>query len=77
MWHTDIIEIFSIISSLGFKDKRMEEARDYILAKADEKGRWTLKRSFNGSMIANIEQKGRPNKWITLRAIKYFYLQQP
>ena len=31
--------------------------------------RWNLENTFNGRMIKNIEKKGKPSKWITLRAL--------
>jgi len=31
-------------------------------------GRWKLDDSLNGKMLADVEKKGRPSKWITLRA---------
>jgi len=33
-------------------------------------GRWLLKHSLNGKMWADIEVKGKPSKWITLRALR-------
>ncbi len=32
-------------------------------------GRWILDDSLNGKMYADIERKGKPSKWITLRAM--------
>lgn len=31
-------------------------------------GRWKLDDSLDGKMLADVEKKGRPSKWITLRA---------
>ena len=33
-------------------------------------GRWLMKHSLNGKMWADIEVKGKPSKWITLRALR-------
>lgn len=32
--------------------------------------RWTLRNTFNGRMIADVETKGEPSKWLTLRALQ-------
>ncbi len=70
MWNTDILEILSILTKFGYKDKRMQEALDVVISKQDEEGRWVLERTFNGRMQARIEKKGKPSKWITLNALK-------
>jgi hypothetical protein len=32
--------------------------------------RWTMRSSHNGKMIADVETKGAPSKWLTLRALQ-------
>jgi hypothetical protein len=76
MYQTDALEILGILTKLGYKDKRMQEAVDLVLSKQDAEGRWNLENTFNGKFQANIEQKGKPSKWITfnaLKALKTFY----
>jgi hypothetical protein len=29
-----------------------------------------MEKSFNGKMWADIEEKGKPSKWVTLRALR-------
>ncbi|MCW4034661.1 MAG: nitrogen fixation protein NifH [Candidatus Bathyarchaeota archaeon] len=70
MYQTDVLEILGILTSLGYKDERMQEAVDLVVSKQDELGRWELKNTFNGRFQTNIEQKGKPSKWITLNALK-------
>jgi len=70
MWQTDILEILGILTKLGFKDQRMQEAVDLVISKQDDHGRWNLESTFNGRFQVNIEQKGKPSKWITLNALK-------
>ena len=70
MYQTDVLEILGILTSLGYKDERMQEAVDLVVSKQDEHGRWELKNTFNGRFQTNIEQKGKPSKWITLNALK-------
>ena len=76
LYQTDVLEILGILTNLGYKDKRLQEAVDLVVSKQDEKGRWVLESTFNGRLQTNIEQKGKPSKWITLRALqvlKKFY----
>ena len=70
MYQTDVLEILGILTVLGVRDERMQEAVDLVVSKQDEEGRWTLENTFNGRFQTNIEQKGKPSKWITLNALK-------
>jgi hypothetical protein len=69
-YQSDILEVLGILTSLGVKDERMSESVDYIISTQQKDGRWLLKHSFNGKMICDIEEKGKPSKWITFRALK-------
>jgi hypothetical protein len=76
MWNTDVLEVLRILSNLGYKDERMQEAVDLVISKQDGQGRWKLESTYNGRFLVNIEQKRRPSKWVTLnaiRALKRFY----
>ncbi len=70
MYQTDVLEILGILTKLGYRDERMQEAVDLVISKQDDHGRWRLERTFNGRFQTNIEQKGKPSKWITLNALK-------
>jgi hypothetical protein len=70
MYQTDVLEILGILTSLGCKDERLQEAVDLVLSKQDENGMWTLENTFNGRFQVNIEQKGAVSKWVTLNALK-------
>jgi hypothetical protein len=76
MYQTDVLELLGILTKLGYRDVRMQEAVDLVLSKQDKMGRWSLENTFNGRFLTNIEQKGEPSKWITLHALaalKRFY----
>lgn len=76
MYQTDALEILGILTKLGYRDSRMQEAIDLVVSKQDAKGKWNLENTFNGRFQINIEKKGEPSKWITLRALnvlKRFY----
>jgi len=70
MYQTDVLESLGILTKLGYRDRRMQEAVDMVTSKQDEMGRWMLESTFNGRFQTNIEQKGIPSKWITLNALK-------
>jgi len=76
MYQTDALEILGILTRLGYKDKRMKEAVDLVVAKQDHQGRWKLENTFNDRFQVSIERKGKQSKWITLKALdtlKRFY----
>jgi hypothetical protein len=70
MYQDDILEILGILTQLGYYDQRMQEAIDILVSKQDGEGKWKLENTFNGRFQTNIEQKGKPSKWITLNALK-------
>ena len=70
MYQTDVLEILDILTALGYDDERMREAVDLVVSKQDDYGRWNLENTFNGRFQTNIEQKGKPSKWVTLSALK-------
>ena len=69
MYQDDVLEVLGILTKLGYKDKRMQEAIDLVVSKQDSQGRWPLENTFNGRFQTNIEEKGKPSKWITLNAL--------
>ncbi len=70
MYQTDALEILGVLTKLGCSDKRMQEAVDVLISKQESEGRWKLETTFNGRMQLDIEEKGKPSKWITLNALK-------
>ncbi len=64
------LELLLILSKMGYKDDRMQDAIDLLTSKQNKSGRWIMEQSLNGRMHANIEQKGEESKWITLYALK-------
>jgi len=51
-------------------DERMREALDLVASRADAQGRWKLQQTFNGRFVVDIETKGEPSRWVTLRALE-------
>ena len=68
---SDVLEITAVLVELGYAgDPRLARAVELILRKRDAQGRWKLENSLNGKMWHDIEKKGKPSKWVTLRAMR-------
>jgi len=68
---SDVLETTAVLIELGYgDDPRLAHALDFILSRQDAQGRWRLENSLNGKMWTNIEEKGQPSKWVTLRALR-------
>ena len=68
---SDVLETLAVLAALGYgRDPRLADAMHWLLNKQDAQGRWTLEHGLNGKMWVDIEQQGKPSKWITLRALR-------
>ncbi|MFH1180198.1 MAG: nitrogen fixation protein NifH [Candidatus Bathyarchaeota archaeon] len=67
-YQADLLEVMATLTRLGVHDDRMGDAVN-IIRESQRDGRWLLKDSFNGKMWTDIEEKNKPSKWITLRAM--------
>ena len=68
---SDVLETVSNLVELGFgKDPRLSSGLQWIVDQQDDNGRWKLGNSLNGKMWVDIEAKGKPSKWVTLRALR-------
>jgi len=69
-YNPDLLEALLALAEVGAEpDPAMDDALDHVESKRGPDGRWKLDDSLNGKMLADIERKGRPSKWITLRAM--------
>jgi len=69
-YNSDALEALLALARAG--EPLREEYRpaiDAVVAAADARMHWTLKTTFNGRMIADVEKKGEPSKWLTYRAL--------
>ena len=68
---SDVLEAAFVLCEAGHgNDPRLCNAVDLITSMRQPDGRWLMKHSLNGKMWADIEVKGKPSKWITLRALR-------
>ena len=70
MYQTDVLEILGILTTLGYRDERMQEALRLVAGKADAQGRWRLESTFNDRFPVPIEAKGEPSRWVTFEALR-------
>ena len=69
-YQTDILEVLDILTKLGVRDDRMQEAIDFVIKNQGEDGRWLLKNTYNGKMFCELDEKNKASKWVTLRAAR-------
>jgi hypothetical protein len=68
---TDVLLNLEALAEAGCGgDPRLNEAIELVLSKQDEQGRWEMAYSYNGKMWADVEKKGQPSKWVTLRVAR-------
>jgi hypothetical protein len=68
---SDILEALEALAGLGHaRDPRLANAIEFVLSKQDGQGRWKLEHTINRKMWVDIEQRGKPSKWVTLRALR-------
>jgi hypothetical protein len=69
---SDVLEVVAVLTNLGYgNDPRLANAIRFILGKQNAQGRWKLENSLNGKMWIDIERRGKPSKWVTLRVMRF------
>lgn len=70
-YNSDILEALAALAGVGeTRRPEYEPALEAVAAAADASMGWTMRNSLNGKMIADVESKGAPSKWLTLRALQ-------
>jgi hypothetical protein len=68
---TDVLLNLEALTEAGVvDDPRLNDAVALMLSKQDEQGRWKLEYGYHGKMWIDVEKKGQPSKWVTLRAMR-------
>jgi len=68
---TDVLQNLEALVALGCGgDPRLTNALAWLLAKQDAAARWKMEYTYNGKMWQDVERKGEPSKWVTLRALR-------
>jgi hypothetical protein len=68
---TDVLQNLEALTGFGYgPDPRLSAAMDLVAGKQDKQGRWKMEYTYNGKTWVDIEEKGKPSKWVTLRALR-------
>ncbi len=69
-YNSDVLEALAALAAHGEPRRReYEGAIEVVERAADPEMRWTLRNTFNGRMLVDVEKKGAPSKWLTFRAL--------
>ena len=70
-YNSDILEALFALSRVGTSmSSALEEPLRVVRSKMTDQGTWKLENSLNGKMWADVEEKGKPSKWLTLTALR-------
>jgi hypothetical protein len=68
---TDLLQTAEALVGLGYgNDPRLADAVKLIREKQDDNGRWNLEFGYTGKTWLDFGPKRKPNKWVTLRALR-------
>jgi hypothetical protein len=68
---TEVLQNLEVLTAFGYgNDTRLVPAIELVLDMQDSQGRWKMAYTYNGKTWADIEQKGKPSKWVTLRVMR-------
>ena len=65
-----VLRGLSVLSRLGIRDERMQDALEVLREKRTEDGKWLLEGTPGGRMQTTLEKKGASSKWITLTCLR-------
>lgn len=74
MYQTDALEMLVILSELGVRDGRLQDALSLVASKQDDRGMWASLGNLKGKLLIELS-KDEQDKWVTLRALnvlKYY-----
>ena len=70
-YNSDVLEALHALMCAGVPmNPALEEPLRIVQSKMTEQGTWKLENSLNGKMWADVEEKGKPSKWLTLTALR-------
>ncbi len=68
---TDVLLNLEALTEAGCLDiAHLNDAVALVVSRQDEQGRWKMAFSYHGKMWIDVEKKGKPSKWVTLRAMR-------
>ena len=71
-----MLEVVDVLAQAGYgQDARLADGVQWVLKRQDDLGRWKLGNSLGAKLWADIEQRGKPSKWVTLRVLRMLKAQ--
>jgi hypothetical protein len=68
---TDVLQTAEALTEAGYGgDPRLAPTYELIQSKRDRQGRWKMEYSYQGKTWADVEERGRASRWVTLRAMR-------
>jgi hypothetical protein len=68
----DVLQNLEVLAELGHaRDTRLAHATEWLLSQQDERGRWVNRYPYSGKLWADVDPRGEPSKWVTLRACSF------
>lgn len=68
---TDLLQVVEALTASGYgNDLRLARSIELVREKQDADGRWALEYDYTGKTWVDFGPKKKPNKWVTLRALK-------
>jgi hypothetical protein len=68
-YNSDLLEVLWTMARLKVnRNPVIKQGIEQMLSLQTPKGAWVMKDSLNGKMWIDIEKKGQPSRWLTLRA---------
>lgn len=65
-YNSDVLEAMYALALLGIPmSPRLKKPLKVIEEKMTPDGKWIMQNSLNGKMLADVEKKGKPSKWLT------------
>jgi len=75
---TDVLQNMEVLAALGqAQNPGLANALDLVISKQNQQGCWIMEHTYNGKMWVDIERKGQPSKWVTLRALRVLKAAYP
>ena len=70
-WHYDVLRGLDYFQGVkAARDPRLEDAIELVRRGRSEDGRWTLQHTYAGKTYFEMERRGAPSRWNTLRALR-------
>jgi hypothetical protein len=70
-WHYDVLRALDYFQAVNApRDPRLSDAMDIVHSTRREDCRWSLQHSYRGKTYFELERRGAPSRWNTLRALR-------